>query len=90
MINLGTILWALVALMALCGLIYHLLVTYFITPRAFKHYGEDDSRSIKWKAKVEKARRDKLIMIYSIGLAFSLIVLIWIVIQVKILNIHYR
>ena len=87
MINFGTIVFALAAVMALCGLGYYLIIMYFVMPRVLKKYGEDASRSKLWKAKVEKVRHYKLIMIYTIGLAFCLLVLIWNVIEVHFLKV---
>ena len=87
MINFASLLFSLLAIWALCAIGYYLVSIYIIMPRVINKYGEDDSRSKLWKAKVEKILHYKKIMIYVIGLAFSLLVLTWIVIQVKVLKV---
>ena len=89
MINFVTVLFSLLALTAIAFLVYYLLILHVVAPRILSKCEEGDLQYKMWIAKIGKIRQQKLIMIYAIGLAFSLFVLGWAIIQIKVLKVPY-
>lgn len=88
MLNLGGILYALGLLASVGGIVYCMTVIHVVMPWVIKKYGEDDLRTRAWKAKTDKLRRERALLLLGLSTVVCLIALVWIFYKAQFLFNH--